>query len=234
MPFTKEHEMYDILADWLQKREVNPCESTVVDKKEEWTYSFSFGGKKHRVDVMGLYTYEDNIRFVGIEAKLKPKRVLSASRQALPLTNFCHEVYVAVPDESYQKLSPREQGELRAQLLKVYTGLLLVRETGKVKVTSEIPIEPIPFSLDLHKEAEIHFRWNFEADELLDVFRDRKGKRGFSWLKEDWNVGEDYDSWTHGERGQVSFLLESIVIDINIDVGKLLAGVSNTFDKPSI
>lgn len=231
MPFGKEHEMYDILADWLKKRKVNPCENTVVDKKEDWRFTFSFGGKQHRVDVMGLYTYDDNIRFVGIEAKLKPKKILSASRQALPLANFCHEVYVAVPKESYQNLSSREQGELRAQLLKMYTGLLLVQKTGKVRVTSEIPLEPIPFSLDLHKEAEIHFRLNYEANELLDVFRNRTGKRGLGWLKEDWKVGEDYDSWTHGERGRISFLMESIVIDVNVHVKELLTGVSNTYES---
>ncbi len=233
MPFNKEHEMYDILADWLRNREVNPCEATSVDKKEDWAFSFSFGGKKHRVDVIGLYTYDDGIRFVGIEAKLEPRKVLSASRQALPLANFCHEVYVAVPEETYRNLSSRQQGELRAQLLKVYTGLLLVRETGKVKVTNEIPLEPNPFSLDLHKEAEEHFRWTFDAHSLLDVFRNRTGKRELKWLKEDWTVDEYY-CWVHNKRGQIDFEEESIEIVVNIHLKKFLTGVSTTFSNIAI
>ncbi len=224
MSFNDEKEMYDIIAAWLKKRDSFPCLETIVDKKDAGPYKFKFGGKMHKGDVIGVYETESSVRFVGVEAKLTSKEVQSATRQALPLHSFCHEVYIAVPERSFKELSGSEQGDLRAQLLRSYTGLLLVSPIGRDRVNLELPIEPIPFRLAIHKNAEWYFRWYFDPEVLLDVFRTRVGKKGLNWLRENWYVDEDNESWiwTHEERGKVFLKERKIEVVVNVDSKELV------------
>ena len=233
MVFENERQMYEIIGHWLEHREDDPCEDVVYDAPDSRVFSFKFGSKKHKVDVLGLYEYEDDesdrlsYRFVGVEVKSTVKKVQSASRQALPMRSFCHEVYLAVPFSDFQSLSEREQRELRSQLMDTHQGLLLVKERRSARsrldglVVEELRVEPTSFRHSIYEDAVEHFRWNHDSEELLNRFRMKVGRGSYPWLKDDWWVDGD-DDWQHGGEtgGKGRIIFSDSTIQLEVDVNR--------------
>lgn len=148
MSFSSENEMYPIIEKWLNTRERDPCHQVVIDR-----YRFDTG-KSFRADLVGVYLREENHRFVGIEAKLNPPFSLQPLGQAQAMQTFCHEVYLALPYEIFHGLDERKKEILLSLLSNHRMGLLLVRpEFEKPSVIEEVKVYPLPFRLDLYKEA---------------------------------------------------------------------------------
>ena len=234
MTFANESQMYEIIAEWLLHRNQDACLDAVSDLPNGYPFSFKFGSKRHKVDVLGFYYDEDEeARFVGVEVKLTSKEILTASRQAFPMKSFCHEVYVAVPHEDYSVLSRKEQEELRSQLRGTHIGLLLVKEPRSSRASLEtlvspiLDVEPIAFRQSIHKQAVSHFKNNYDSEKLLERFTTATGKRYYRWLNEVWSSDRDGNWWhthsqEHVEFGRVIFNEDNIVIEVPLNPRKFI------------
>ena len=182
MSFNTEAEMYPIIDKWLRLRDRNPCLKTIVDR-----YSFRFGTKRHRADILGVYLMEDRAKFVGIEAKRSARMSQTALRQAQALQSFCHEIYVAVPYNDFQNLKANDQEDLQNLISSSGMGLLLVR---KRKIIEQVRSHPSTFRLDLHQRAEetIQRISPEDAERILAAFTSAGTVKRHSFLANEWRL----------------------------------------------
>ncbi len=222
MTFAKEVEMYPILQKWLETRKSDPCFQVLIDR-----YKFDTG-QKFRADLVGVYLRENNHRFVGIEAKLHAPFSLKPLGQAQAMQTFCHEVYLALPNQVFSNLDDRKKESLQSMLSNQNMGLLLVNNR-KPKVVEEVKCYPLTFRLDLYKDAVDFFSDVSEEEgrEILSQFVSASGLKFSGWwhciehkevttlFNTDYKPGEGIDPTTD-YHGKISLDDESITLSIDI------------------
>lgn len=118
LSFSKEDEMYGIIADFLQHgvRRFTGCR-TVVDK-----ISFNLL-KGWRIDVAGMIDRKNIHYIIAVEAKneISPESILQAISQAEMYQKTCNEVYIALPNDGVNnfKRNTRNEWERIINLCKV-------------------------------------------------------------------------------------------------------------------
>ncbi|MFX1580547.1 MAG: hypothetical protein ACFFBJ_12935 [Promethearchaeota archaeon] len=229
MVFKNEETMYEFIADWLQNRDIDPCYYVITDKPKKSGYDFRYGTKTYYADVLGSYEKDGVPHFVGIEVKNSARTTQKSLRQARALQSFCREVFVAMPEDAFQDLQTQDQEDIFTLIGKDQIGLLLLDEFGNV--TERIERKLSGFRMDLYSDAE-HFIRGISLEEgnaLLDNFLNKRYRRHYPLLEDNWKVEEDdegikllhIDS-SKRERGNILFLQDTIKMNVTLELSSVL------------